>query len=255
MAAGRVRGARRRATTGSRRVDILCASRRYTSRAHRACRATTRRQPVTRLSVNVNKIAVLRNSRGGGEPDPVEAARAALAAGCARHHRASAAGPAPHPRRRRRAHRGGARRRRVQHRRQSVRAAARDVSRARRARARGAARAGDAGAGWRCADHVRSRLRSCARRARASLPLVRAFKEIGCRVSLFMDADSPDIERVAGARRRSHRDLHRSVRARVRARATRRASSMRARARPSARARAGSASMPGTISTRRISAR
>ena len=28
-------------------------------------------------------------------------------------------------------------------------------------------------------------------------PLVRAFKECGCRVSLFMDADSPDIERVA----------------------------------------------------------
>src|SRR5512146_1094155 len=37
---------------------------------------------MTRLSVNVNKIAVLRNSRGGDEPDPVDAARAALAAGC-----------------------------------------------------------------------------------------------------------------------------------------------------------------------------
>jgi pyridoxine 5-phosphate synthase len=36
---------------------------------------------VTKLSVNVNKIAVLRNSRGGSEPDPVGAARAALAAG------------------------------------------------------------------------------------------------------------------------------------------------------------------------------
>ena len=35
----------------------------------------------TQLSVNVNKIAVLRNSRGGSEPDPVDAARAALAAG------------------------------------------------------------------------------------------------------------------------------------------------------------------------------
>jgi len=33
----------------------------------------------TQLSVNVNKIAVLRNSRGGSEPDPVDAARAALA--------------------------------------------------------------------------------------------------------------------------------------------------------------------------------
>ncbi|KAF1686824.1 pyridoxine 5'-phosphate synthase [Pseudoxanthomonas broegbernensis] len=36
---------------------------------------------MTRLSVNVNKIAVLRNSRGGGEPDVLAAARACLDAG------------------------------------------------------------------------------------------------------------------------------------------------------------------------------
>lgn len=36
---------------------------------------------MTRLSVNVNKIAVLRNSRGGGEPDVVRAAAACLEAG------------------------------------------------------------------------------------------------------------------------------------------------------------------------------
>jgi pyridoxine 5-phosphate synthase len=36
---------------------------------------------VTLLSVNVNKIAVLRNSRGGAEPDVVRAARACLDAG------------------------------------------------------------------------------------------------------------------------------------------------------------------------------
>ncbi|HEY0505139.1 MAG TPA: pyridoxine 5'-phosphate synthase [Lysobacter sp.] len=36
---------------------------------------------MTVLSVNVNKIAVLRNSRGGGEPDVVKAARACLDAG------------------------------------------------------------------------------------------------------------------------------------------------------------------------------
>ena len=36
---------------------------------------------MTALSVNVNKIAVLRNSRGGSEPDVVEAARACLDAG------------------------------------------------------------------------------------------------------------------------------------------------------------------------------
>lgn len=36
---------------------------------------------MTCLSVNVNKIAVLRNSRGGGEPDVLRAARACLQAG------------------------------------------------------------------------------------------------------------------------------------------------------------------------------
>lgn len=37
---------------------------------------------MTHLSVNVNKVAVLRNSRGGALPSVVQAARAALAAGC-----------------------------------------------------------------------------------------------------------------------------------------------------------------------------
>lgn len=37
---------------------------------------------MTTLSVNVNKVAVLRNSRGHDEPDPVVAARVAIAAGC-----------------------------------------------------------------------------------------------------------------------------------------------------------------------------
>ena len=37
--------------------------------------------PRTALSVNVNKIAVLRNSRGGSEPDVVQAARTCLQAG------------------------------------------------------------------------------------------------------------------------------------------------------------------------------
>ena len=36
---------------------------------------------MTRLSVNLNKIAVLRNSRGGAMPDPAEAARVCLDAG------------------------------------------------------------------------------------------------------------------------------------------------------------------------------
>src|SRR5688572_26701474 len=36
----------------------------------------------TRLSVNLNKIAVLRNSRGGALPSVLDAARTCLAAGC-----------------------------------------------------------------------------------------------------------------------------------------------------------------------------
>ncbi|MET0656306.1 MAG: pyridoxine 5'-phosphate synthase, partial [Pseudoxanthomonas sp.] len=36
---------------------------------------------MTALSVNVNKIAVLRNSRGGNEPDVVRAARTCLQSG------------------------------------------------------------------------------------------------------------------------------------------------------------------------------
>ena len=39
-------------------------------------------QRMTALSVNVNKIAVLRNSRGGDEPDVRRAAQACIAAGC-----------------------------------------------------------------------------------------------------------------------------------------------------------------------------
>lgn len=35
----------------------------------------------TQLSVNVNKIAVLRNSRGGTDPDVLQAARTCIAAG------------------------------------------------------------------------------------------------------------------------------------------------------------------------------
>ncbi|GAA0712353.1 pyridoxine 5'-phosphate synthase [Dokdonella soli] len=37
---------------------------------------------MTALSVNINKIAVLRNSRGHEQPDPVVAARVAIEAGC-----------------------------------------------------------------------------------------------------------------------------------------------------------------------------
>lgn len=43
---------------------------------------TGRTSARTALSVNLNKIAVLRNSRGGGEPDVLQAARTCIAAGC-----------------------------------------------------------------------------------------------------------------------------------------------------------------------------
>jgi pyridoxine 5-phosphate synthase len=38
--------------------------------------------PPTALSVNLNKVAVLRNSRGGDRPDPLQAAETCIAAGC-----------------------------------------------------------------------------------------------------------------------------------------------------------------------------
>ena len=49
---------------------------------------------MTFLSVNVNKIAVLRNSRGGAEPDVVQAARTCLDAGA---HGITGAGRRPRP--------------------------------------------------------------------------------------------------------------------------------------------------------------
>src|SRR5689334_10705078 len=168
----------RRATTGS-------AARRYTASV------------ATKLSVNVNKFAVLRNSRGGSEPDPVDAARAALAAG--------ARGITVHPR-------PDQRHIRVD----DVARIAAVVPRSAEyniegnpfAPARGTYPGlvelvqsvtpaqvtlvpdGDAQI---TSDHGFDLERDAARLA----PLVRAFKAVGCRVSLFMDVDSRDIERVA----------------------------------------------------------
>ena len=151
---------------------------------------------MTRLSVNVNKIAVLRNSRGGDEPDPVDAARAALAAGCH--------GITVHPR-------PDQRHIRVD-----------DVARiaavlgdaeyniegnpfapprgsypglleiVRAARPAQVTLVPDSDAQI-TSDHGFDLARDSARLE----PLVRAFKALGCRVSLFMDAGAADIERVA----------------------------------------------------------
>jgi len=152
----------------------------------------------TKLSVNVNKIAVLRNSRGGGEPDPVDAARAALAAG--------AHGITVHPR-------PDQRHIRVD---DVARIAAVVVGPGAEYNIEGnpfapprgtypglvelAQRVKPAqvtlvpdGDAQITSDHGFDLERDAAR----LVPLVRAFKAIGCRVSLFMDADSRDIERVA----------------------------------------------------------
>ncbi len=50
--------------------------------AYARCPARCKLQRMTALSVNVNKIAVLRNSRGGNDPDVCAAAAAAIRAGC-----------------------------------------------------------------------------------------------------------------------------------------------------------------------------
>ncbi|HEX5694274.1 MAG TPA: pyridoxine 5'-phosphate synthase [Arenimonas sp.] len=149
------------------------------------------------LSVNVNKIAVLRNSRGGAEPSVAAAAEAALAAG--------AGGITVHPRPDQRHIRPG-----------DVRDLARLVAgRAefniegnpfapargdypgllelvRETRPQQATLVPD-GDGQVTSDHGFD-LAQDAGRLR---PLIAALKDAGARVSLFMDAGAPDIARAA----------------------------------------------------------
>jgi pyridoxine 5-phosphate synthase len=152
---------------------------------------------VTRLSVNVNKIAVLRNSRGGSEPDPIDTARAALAAG--------AHGITVHPR-------PDQRHIRVD----DVARIAAVVRHGAEYNIEGNPFAPARGAYPGLVELVRSvtpaqvtlvpdsdaQITSdhgfdLACDAARLVPLVREFKAIGCRVSLFVDADAHDIERVA----------------------------------------------------------
>jgi pyridoxine 5-phosphate synthase len=149
------------------------------------------------LSVNVNKIAVLRNSRGGAEPSVVAAADVAIAAGCG--------GITVHPRPDLRHIRP-----------QDVH----DLVRVVRGRveynlegnpfapARGgypgflalveAVRPDQAtlvpdGDGQLTSDHGFDLARDADRLA----PLVSAIKQSGCRVSLFLDAGAAEVERAA----------------------------------------------------------
>jgi pyridoxine 5-phosphate synthase len=151
---------------------------------------------VIRLSVNVNKIAVLRNSRGGSMPDPVEAARVALAAGCD--------GITVHPRPDQRHIRVDDVGR--------IAAVLGDaeyniegnpfapprgsypglVALARQVRPAQVTLVPD-GDAQVTSDHGFDLSKDGARLA----TIVRTFKDFGCRVSLFMDAGSNAIERVA----------------------------------------------------------
>lgn len=152
---------------------------------------------MTLLSVNVNKIAVLRNSRGGSEPDVQAAARACMQAG--------ARGITVHPRPDQRHIRPA-----------DVRSLA-QLCRGRSefniegnvfAPARGTypgllALVAETGPtqctlvpdsdGQVTSDHGFD-LRSDAARLR---PLIAALKSHGCRVSLFVDAGAPEVERAA----------------------------------------------------------
>ena len=150
--------------------------------------------PGTRLSVNVNKVATLRNTRHLGIPDPARAARLCLEAGCA--------GITVHPRPDER----------------HIRPA--DVERIAEAlRAFPAAEYNLEGNPFEESfmEHLRRFKPDQATLVpdgrdvftsnegwnlrRADLPrlaeLVREIRDLGSRVSLFMDAGSPDLERVA----------------------------------------------------------
>lgn len=164
---------------------------------------------MTALSVNINKIAVLRNARGHDLPDPVAAARVAIEAGCQ--------GITVHPRPDQRHIRADDVARIAAELRLLEEAATHDGSRPRVeynlegnpfAPPRGtypgyvelvrAARPAQAtlvpdGDAQITSDHGFDLARDAARLA----PLVRALRALGCRVSLFVDADVHEVERAA----------------------------------------------------------
>jgi pyridoxine 5-phosphate synthase len=153
--------------------------------------------PTTLLSVNLNKIAVLRNSRGGARPDLRRAAETVIAAGCG--------GITVHPRPDQRHIRPD-----------DVRLLAelcRDhvefniegnpftppraeypglLALVEQTRPTQVTLVPD-GDGQLTSDHGFD----LARDGERLEPLVRAFAALGCRVSLFMDCDAPALERAA----------------------------------------------------------
>lgn len=152
---------------------------------------------MTVLSVNVNKVAVLRNSRGGSEPSVVAAAEAAI--------RAGAGGITVHPRPDQRHIRPGDVRDlaslvagRVEYNLEgNPFAPPREgypgfLALVAEARPQQATLVPD-GDGQLTSDHGFD----LARDATRLRPLVAELKALGARVSLFMDAGAPDIERAA----------------------------------------------------------
>jgi len=165
---------------------------------------------MTALSVNVNKIAVLRNSRGHDLPDPVEASRVAIAAG--------AHGITVHPRPDQRHIRSDDVIRIAEALTSLNRAVAANGARAhaaefniegnpfappregypgfvalaRRTRPTQVTLVPD-GDAQLTSDHGFDLARDGERLA----PLVRELKSLGCRVSLFVDPDVHDVERAA----------------------------------------------------------
>lgn len=152
---------------------------------------------MTVLSVNVNKVAVLRNSRGGGEPSVVAAAEAAI--------RAGAGGITVHPRPDQRHIRPDDVRDlaalvagRVEYNLEgNPFAPPREgypgfLALVAEARPQQATLVPD-GDGQLTSDHGFDLARDAARLR----PLVAELKALGARVSLFMDAGAPDIERAA----------------------------------------------------------
>ncbi len=151
---------------------------------------------VTLLSVNLNKIAVLRNSRDEGEPSVIAAARACIAAGCA--------GITVHPRPDMRHIRPG-----------DVRELAAMLSVEYNIEGNPFAGANvrgypgflelveevrptqctlvPDGDGQLTSDHGFD----FARDAERLRPVVARLRAAGCRVSLFVDADAPELERAA----------------------------------------------------------
>ena len=151
---------------------------------------------MTALSVNINKVAVLRNSRGHALPDPVIAARVAIDAGCH--------GITVHPRPDQRhirvedVHRVGAIIGTVEYNLEgNPFAPARGsypgfIELVREVRPAQATLVPD-GDAQLTSDHGFDLAADAAR----LIPLVRELKAIGCRVSLFVDADGADVERAA----------------------------------------------------------